>query len=77
MTCTMEYIIRSNIPDIDFVLHRAFEQGVRRVISLAGTIQESERLLDYCLSSQQDNTAMKRMMVQVFGTVGVHPTRCA
>jgi len=64
-------------PDIDVVLHRAYEQGVRRVISLAGSIQESERLLDYCLSSQQDNTAMKRMMVQVFGTVGVHPTRCA
>jgi TatD DNase family protein len=48
-------------PDIDVVLHRAFEQGVRKIISLAGSMQESERLLDYCLLSQQkDSTQLRR-----------------
>ena len=70
-------------PDIDVVLHRAFEQGVRKIISLAGSIQESERLLDCCLLSQQKDdcqenaTTTKKQMVRVFGTVGIHPTRCA
>jgi len=68
-------------PDLDIVLRRAYEKGVHKVISLAGTIKESEQLID--LIQKLDSEATKisdssgEGSVQVFGTVGVHPTRCA
>lgn len=62
-------------PDLDIVLRRAFSKGVDKVISLAGTIKESEELMKLIddLDGESDDTGC----VQVFGTVGVHPTRCA
>lgn len=70
-------------PDLDIVLRRAYDNHVHKVISLAGTIKESEELMELINglnnnSSESDsctNTGGK--CVQVFGTVGVHPTRCA
>jgi len=55
------------------------------VISLAGTIKESEELIDLihgldntnsgsCQEEEEDEVVVQA--VQVFGTVGVHPTRC-
>lgn len=63
-------------PDLDLVLERSFVNGIRHIISLAGTSKESEDLL--ALISQLDQTdCNNQKKVQVFGTVGIHPTRCA
>jgi TatD DNase family protein len=75
-------------PDLDVVLRRAYDAGVRKAIGLAGTIDESERLLDLISdldfgattttqddAGGEDGGASRRVLV--FGTVGVHPTRCA
>lgn len=61
-------------PDLDIVLQRAHEKGVQSIISLAGTVKESKELLDLIndLDQNEDNDRVK-----VFGTVGIHPTRCA
>ena len=61
-------------PDLDLVLQRSYNNGIRRVISLAGTTKESEDLL--ALIEQLDATDCEDK-VSVFGTVGIHPTRCA
>jgi len=69
---------RRHEPDLDIVLRRAFERGVREVISLAGTAKESEDLAE--LIGRLDGDSAKAEGgegVRVFGTVGVHPTRCA
>ncbi|KAL7533143.1 hypothetical protein ACHAXR_005063 [Thalassiosira sp. AJA248-18] len=65
-------------PDLDIVLQRAYEKGVHKIISLAGTIKESEELIQL-IKGLDDGLASKQGEggVQVFGTVGVHPTRCA
>jgi len=62
-------------PDLDIVLQRAYDKGVTKIVSLAGTIKESEELMELIgsLDSSNDDGSDK---VQVFGTVGVHPTRC-
>eukprot|EP00804_Cyclotella_cryptica_P021740 CCRYP_012900-RA/>CCRYP_012900-RA protein AED:0.25 eAED:0.25 QI:0/-1/0/1/-1/1/1/0/350 len=63
-------------PDLDLVLQRAYDNGVRSIISLAGTTKESEELL--ALIQRLDEADGGRDdKVQVFGTVGIHPTRCA
>ena len=62
-------------PDLDIVFRRAYEKGVHKVISLAGTIKESEELAE--LIHGLDSEMEGEKGVQVFGTVGVHPTRCA
>ena len=48
---------------------------MHKVISLAGTIKESEELAE--LIHGLDSEMEGEKGVQVFGTVGVHPTRCA
>ena len=65
-------------PDLDIVLRRAYEKGVQTVISLAGTIEESAELaaLIQGLDRQREGQGADDG-VRVFGTVGVHPTRCA
>lgn len=63
-------------PDLDIVLRRAHESGVSRVISLAGTIKESEELMEL-IEGLDGESEGGEGGVQVFGTVGVHPTRCA
>ena len=65
-------------PDLDIVLQRAHKNGVHRIISMAGTPKESEELLKLIekLDKEKDQgNDIERVMV--FGTVGVHPTRCA
>ena len=64
-------------PDLDIVLKRAYDKGVHTVISLAGTIQESEELMDLLQGLDDEKNKSNNEGVQVFGTVGVHPTRCA
>ncbi len=67
--------------DLDVVLRRAHDGGVRKVVGLAGTFDESERLqdligdLDGAAGVDGDRGASRGVLV--FGTVGVHPTRCA
>ena len=61
-------------PDLDIVLQRAYDKGVHMIVSLAGTIKESEELMELiCNLDSNDGSSDK---LQVFGTVGVHPTRC-
>lgn len=66
-------------PDLDIVLQRAYDKGVHKIISLAGTIKESEELMDLIAGLDSDMAKQEKgdNSVQVFGTVGVHPTRCA
>mmetsp|Transcript_25845 Transcript_25845/g.53441 ORF Transcript_25845/g.53441 Transcript_25845/m.53441 type:complete len:481 (+) Transcript_25845:121-1563(+) len=70
-------------PDLDIVLQRAYESGVHSIISLAGTPEESEQLLDLCENGVKYDIDGKHIVddsataVKMFGTVGVHPTRCA
>ncbi|KAL9188957.1 hypothetical protein ACHAXT_011447 [Thalassiosira profunda] len=61
-------------PDLDIVLHRAHDKGVDKIISLAGTVDESKELMELIASL---DAKAEGEGVQVFGTVGVHPTRCA
>jgi len=62
-------------PDLDIVLQRAYDKGVSKIVSLAGTIKESEELTELiCKLDSRDDVSSDK--VQVFGTVGVHPTRC-
>lgn len=60
-------------PDLDLVLQRSFNNGIRHIISLAGTTSESEELQEL-IGKLNDKSEDK---VHVFGTVGIHPTRCA
>jgi len=62
-------------PDLDIVLQRAYNKGVHTVISLAGTVNESIELME--LIENLDSNSKKENRIKVFGTVGVHPTRCA
>eukprot|EP00581_Thalassiosira_minuscula_P007682 CAMPEP_0183707572 /NCGR_PEP_ID=MMETSP0737-20130205/4116_1 /TAXON_ID=385413 /ORGANISM="Thalassiosira miniscula, Strain CCMP1093" /LENGTH=367 /DNA_ID=CAMNT_0025935277 /DNA_START=248 /DNA_END=1351 /DNA_ORIENTATION=+ len=67
-------------PDLDIVLRRAYDHGVHTIISLAGTVKESEELIELIggLNDDDDDESTENTeRVQVFGTVGVHPTRCA
>jgi TatD DNase family protein len=61
-------------PDLDLVLQRSYDSGIRQIISLAGTTKESVELQEFI--SKLDNADCKEK-VKVFGTVGIHPTRCA
>jgi TatD DNase family protein len=81
--------------DLNLVLQRAYTNGIDKLICLAGSIEESRKLLELmeCLDSNNrkisgdvDNSddgiganeaAGREERVQVFGTVGVHPTRTA
>ncbi len=68
-------------PDLDIVLQRAYASGVHSIISLAGTPEESEQLLDLCekgvKNGNNEENDFTATAVKLFGTVGVHPTRCA
>ena len=63
-------------PDLDIVLQRAYDKGVHMIVSLAGTIKESEELMELICNLDSSNDDSSSDKVQVFGTVGVHPTRC-
>ena len=63
-------------PDLDLVLRRAYDKNVHKVISLAGTIKESEELMEL-IHNLDSEKKKEEEGVKVFGTVGVHPTRCA
>ena len=63
-------------PDLDLVLRRAYDKHVHKVISLAGTIKESEELMEL-IHNLDSEKKKEEEGVKVFGTVGVHPTRCA
>jgi TatD DNase family protein len=83
--------------DLHLVLQRAYNNGIDKLICLAGSIEESKRLLELMDSlennkmtmsgtildndgvnkSRIENIAGSDGTVQVFGTVGVHPTRTA
>ena len=60
-------------PDLDLVLKRSYNSGVHKIIGLAGTTRESEELL--ALIKQLDKEDFDERVL-VFGTVGIHPTRC-
>ena len=60
-------------PDLDLVLKRSYAKGICKIISLAGTTKESEELL--ALINQLDKTESDERVL-VYGTVGIHPTRC-
>ncbi|KAK1740436.1 TatD family deoxyribonuclease [Skeletonema marinoi] len=62
-------------PDLDIILARAYENGVDRIISMAGTPKECEETLRLIERLDKEHNSGER--VKVFGTVGVHPTRCA
>jgi len=65
-------------PDLDIVLARAYENGVKRIISIAGTPKECEETLELIERlDKETNQSGDDEKVKVFGTVGVHPTRCA
>lgn len=63
-------------PDLDLVLRRAYDKHVHKVISLAGAIKESEELMEL-IHGLDSEKKKEEEEVKVFGTVGVHPTRCA
>eukprot|EP00577_Skeletonema_sp_RCC1716_P016374 CAMPEP_0113371828 /NCGR_PEP_ID=MMETSP0013_2-20120614/215_1 /TAXON_ID=2843 ORGANISM="Skeletonema costatum, Strain 1716" /NCGR_SAMPLE_ID=MMETSP0013_2 /ASSEMBLY_ACC=CAM_ASM_000158 /LENGTH=346 /DNA_ID=CAMNT_0000253691 /DNA_START=148 /DNA_END=1185 /DNA_ORIENTATION=+ /assembly_acc=CAM_ASM_000158 len=65
-------------PDLDIILARAYENGVDRIISMAGTPKECEETLQLIERlDKEHNSGDNNERVKVFGTVGVHPTRCA
>jgi len=59
-------------PDLDLVLQRAANVGVRRIVLTAGTVDESRRALD--TARAWNNNAEQPL--HFASTVGVHPTRC-
>ncbi|KAL7538741.1 hypothetical protein ACHAWF_006196 [Thalassiosira exigua] len=68
-------------PDLDLVLRRAYNKGVAKAISLAGTVDESGELMKMIrgLDEDEDGPGGEEVgnIPSVFGTAGVHPTRCA
>ena len=65
-------------PDLDIILDRAYTSGVKRIISMAGTPKECEETLELIERlDTETNQSGDDEKVKVFGTVGVHPTRCA
>ena len=67
--------------DLDAVLERATETGVKHVIVTAGTLEESRQAVEFCRHwnqqrrNQQENNT--KTLPHFSCTVGVHPTRCA
>ena len=61
-------------PDLDLVLGRAFDHGVRKIITMSGSVDESIKTLELIDRHQGDGTQEGSL---IFGTVGVHPTRTA
>lgn len=59
--------------DLDAVLDRAGEAGVRRIIVTAGSLSETSAALELCHHREQVAYAKSP---RLFCTVGVHPTRC-
>lgn len=58
-------------PDLDQVMHRAVETGVKHVILTAGTVTESRLAVE-----KAREWKMLYPDIQFSSTVGVHPTRC-
>ena len=48
-------------PDLDIVLERAYNKGVHTVISLAGTIQESEELMDLLQGLDDEKNKLEKV----------------
>ena len=61
---------RAHPPDLDDVLARAWEAGVEHAIVTAGTLEESRKALALVRRQRAANCP-----VQLYSTVGVHPTR--
>ena len=59
--------------DIDLVLRRAYAAGVTKCILTAGTIEESNKALNYATLAPSIDTVSPN---GVYSTVGIHPTRC-
>jgi TatD DNase family protein len=58
-------------PDLDLVLQRALDHGVKRILLTAGTVTESRRAVQAVREWRKTYPAMHFSC-----TVGVHPTRC-
>ena len=59
-------------PDLDLVLERAEQVGVRHMVVTAGTLQESRQAVEFC----KEWNEKKSTGIHFSCTVGVHPTRC-
>jgi TatD DNase family protein len=72
-------------PDIDAVIQRAIQGGIRHIMITAGTIEESRTAIrqvrewnhryNNTVSSREDSGST--CSIHFSCTVGVHPTRCA
>jgi TatD DNase family protein len=65
-------------PDIDAVIQRALQGGIRHIMITAGTIEESRTAIRQVRewNHRYNNTDSSRS-IRFSCTVGVHPTRCA
>jgi TatD DNase family protein len=61
-------------PDLDLILKRAADVGVKRIVLTAGTVTESRKAVEAARSWQ--TTYGSNIDLQFTCTVGVHPTRC-
>ena len=62
-------------PDLDLILQRAVNVGVRRIVLTAGTVDESRRALDTARAWNNAGEEQQQLL-HFASTVGVHPTRC-
>ena len=62
-------------PDLDLVLQRAYERGVRKVIVTAGSAKESVNVQNLITRLEAEAVAKSVQFPLLYSTVGVHPTR--
>lgn len=62
--------------DRDMVLQRAKGHGIDSIICTATNLEESLRALNFCREYNTNMVSADGSKLQLFSTVGVHPTRC-
>lgn len=62
-------------PDLDLVLQRAYERGVRKIIVTAGCAKESVKVQKLIAHLEAEASAKGMQFPLLYSTVGVHPTR--
>lgn len=64
-------------PDLDLVIERAVQVGIRHIVVTAGTLEDSRKAIEFCRAQNAKQQQQQQTPgIRFSCTVGVHPTRC-